>query len=231
MSSDRDIGIVNAEPTPFAFVKMLFWNVVGMLYESGRWKKANYLKAVDAFRRAAVLGSPHGIANLARMILDGTGTKMDASRAFQLFLIAAEHDVPWAQNYLAGLFFDGVGTAKDERQAHEWYQRAANSDYVPAWFNLAWTFHEGIGCEVDYESAMHWYEKAASRGLAIAQYNLAILMVEHGQADKQRIDELLRRASEAGIVDAETARAVVQRELAKNRMKLVKSPEDAGVNT
>ncbi len=97
----------------------------GLRALSGQDGAPDYPAAAEAFRAAAVAGSPQGAFNLGELYRGGKGLPQDYRQAAQWFAKAAGTGFAPAQFYLAVLMFNGVGIVRDQRQATDLLEKAA----------------------------------------------------------------------------------------------------------
>ena len=69
--------------------RALFW--VGNMYQKGRGTAVNLERAIEFYRRAALLGNTDAQNNLGLMYRYGTGVQLDREKAFAWFSIAASN--------------------------------------------------------------------------------------------------------------------------------------------
>ena len=97
---------------------------------------------------------------------------LNAARAIQTKLKAAEQGDARAQFNLGVCYENGTGVDKDASEAVKWYRKAAEQGHTRAQCNLGWCYMNGVGVAKDAAEAVRWYRKAAEQGEAVAQYNL-----------------------------------------------------------
>ena len=118
-------------------------------------------------------------------------------------------DAP-AMTLLGELYNQGLGIGADPAKAGEWYRLAAARGDAHALSTLGLMALDGRGMKRDPAQARTWLEQAAARGEATASFNLALLLLPSGSpADLTRAIELLRRAADAEIADAQHALGVL----------------------
>lgn len=115
-----------------------------------------------------------------------------------------------ALTLLGELTNQGLAIRQDPAKAAEWYRRAAREGDARALSTLALMAIDGRGMAKDPGQGRAWLEEAVERGDPQAAYNLALILLASGQApDLTRAVELLRRASEAEIGEAQHALGVL----------------------
>jgi TPR repeat protein len=105
---------------------------LGLLCLRDDWPKRNPMKAVQAFARAAAIGSPGAQYMLASCFYKGIGVPKDRKKSFEWLNKAAEGGDMTAESVL-GLFYDSgkYGVEIDLGLAKKWYQKAAaQGDYT-----------------------------------------------------------------------------------------------------
>ncbi len=113
----------------------------------------------------------------ANKYLNGDGVPMDPTRAFKLYMKAAEAGLAEAQNIIGYLFSSGTGVQQNDTKAVEYYRKAAAQDHLVAQYNLATMFCGGWGVRQDYAEAVKLYLGLAEHGDADAEYNLAMFSI------------------------------------------------------
>lgn len=96
--------------------------------------------------------------------------------AFSLFLIAAEHGYPKAQDQIGNSYdltrttWDGI--EKDQDKAIEWYTKAAEQGLAEAQYDLGYCYLYGKIDQIDISKAISWFIKAAEQGYDYAHFCL-----------------------------------------------------------
>lgn len=100
----------------------------GKLYLSGVGKeKPNGRKAKKLLEKASDAGSGEAAGLLAKIYDEGTLGRVNAKKAFQYYLLAAERGEPQAM-LMTGLFYaQGVSTSKDLDAAEMWIRKGASA--------------------------------------------------------------------------------------------------------
>ena len=176
----------------------------------------NEAAGLDALESAAATGEPAALFELAKALLD-----TDPSRTEELYRRAAELGETRAMHNLANIL--QRRGALDE--ARSWYQRAADLGLEVSLIGLGATLEKS-----DPDEARRLYQQAAELGQVVGMYRLALMLypIEQDQGlewlesavalgypramyrlalhlerrDPERTMVLLRRASEAGDLDA-----------------------------
>ncbi|CAL8124812.1 unnamed protein product [Orchesella dallaii] len=131
--------------------------VRGLQFISGWGETQNDAEAVRWFTKAVEAGNPEAMHSLGLCYYNGTGVGREPSKAYKVFLQAAQMspDTP------------GRTTAREK-----------NLGVTQAQFNLGLQFQHGIGVEQDYSEAIKWYEMAANNGDTYAPNSLAIMSIK-----------------------------------------------------
>lgn len=118
-------------------------------------------------------------------------------------------DAP-AMTLLGELYNQGLGTTQDPAKAASWYRLAAARGDRHAMASLGLMAIDGRGMARSPIEGRNWFEQAAAQGEPQAAYNLAlILLAESGPDSTRRAIELLKRAGEAEIPQAQHALGVL----------------------
>lgn len=118
-------------------------------------------------------------------------------------------DAP-AMTLLGELHNQGLGTAQDPAKAVSWYRLAAGRGDAHAMASLGLMAIDGRGMAKNPAEGRRWFEQAAELGEPQASYNLALILLAEGGPDALRRGvELLRKAGEAEIPQAQHALGVL----------------------
>jgi TPR repeat protein len=132
-----------------------------------------------------------------------------AMREATLRLDRDPDDAP-AMTLLGELHNQGLGVPQDPAKAAEWYRLAARHGDPHALSALGLMAIDGRGMEQDRKQGRAWLEEAAAKGEPSAAYNLALLLLPStNKADLRRAVDLLRKAAEAEVPDAQHALGVL----------------------
>lgn len=153
-------------------------------YELGLVVSQDYVKAVEYYERAIMLGFFDARFNLALLMIKPEAGLNDLNKARTLMQELAEAGDAEAQYTLSLMFKDEMGAAlANLTQATHWLRIAAKEGYADAQFNLGLQYLNGDGVKQDNLSAFQWIGKAAAQDLSGAQFNLA-LMYDKGEGTK-----------------------------------------------
>jgi TPR repeat protein len=98
---------------------------VGLIYYKGQGVQADYLDALNWFKKAAGQGHSSAQYNVGYMNEKGEGTPQDYVEAAKYYHLAAEQRNHEAQYKLGYMYEKGQGVLQDEEQALMWYNLAA----------------------------------------------------------------------------------------------------------
>ncbi|MCE1238080.1 MAG: caspase family protein [Hyphomicrobiales bacterium] len=148
-------------------------NEVGyLLYRGFGGLQKDYVKARPWFEKAAMLGVPVAMTNLAFIHTHGIGTPKDLDKATSWLRRAEAIGDPGAMVMLAWAHADGVGVPKDPAKGRALMTRAADLEDPEGLTGLGLFDQRGIGGPQDFDGARRWFEKAASFDSASGMYNL-----------------------------------------------------------
>jgi TPR repeat protein len=118
-----------------------------------------------------------------------------------------------AMTLLGELYSQGLGVRQDFTKAADWYRPGDAAGDRNATFALAMMTFAGRGVAKDNDAALALLKRAAAEGHGPAMYNLAVVLMGSGKPDDltQAVD-LLRKAAEIEVPDAQYALAVLTKE-------------------
>ncbi|HEY8384507.1 MAG TPA: tetratricopeptide repeat protein [Microvirga sp.] len=115
-----------------------------------------------------------------------------------------------AMTLLGELYNQGLAVGQDPVKAAEWYRLAARRGDAHALLSLGLMAIDGRGMAKDPAQGRRWIEEAAAKGEPRAAFNLALILLATGsQEDLLRAVELLRKAADAEIGDAQHSLGVL----------------------
>lgn len=123
--------------------------------------------------RQAGRGSGQAQYKYGVLLEEGSGGKVDASAAYELYQKASAQGVPEAQYRLGLMLAAGRGCAADPGQAAIWIEEAARKENAAAQEAMGVICEYGLGFKKDAMSAAQWYLRAAKAGRVGAQFNVA----------------------------------------------------------
>lgn len=130
--------------------------LLGALYRYGEGVSKNPQKAIEWYVLAAESGDPQGCYDASDIYYDlGEYTK-----AFELCLKAAKHELPDAQNRIGMCYLkNDRGTHKNEKLAFDYFSKAAQQGHRAATHNLGNLYYKGLGVKRDYKKAIEYFMK------------------------------------------------------------------------
>ncbi len=146
-------------------------NMLGRAYERGWGVACNASVAAMYFSHAASMGEGWAMFNLADLYLAGKGVKKDPKKAYNLYVMSAQHGVSKAFNMLGLIIEDGLIPEIDQRKSIAFFRAAINSGDCWGYLNMA-RYHLLYG---EKEAALKCLEGALDLGfrdvfLAIEQF-------------------------------------------------------------
>ena len=159
-------------------------------------------------RVRATLGGPAALYAVA----SGFAERGAHTRAFPLFVEAAQSGLPQAEHRLGRCYLQGLGVPPSLGEALRWFRRAAEAGDPAAQTQLAELALQGIGDEPPsglfddpspasgYDRAEHWCREAVAGGSEEAKALLAFILTDGPveRRDPVAADRLYREAAEAG---------------------------------
>jgi len=139
------------------------------------YRKAEFNKAFELFKRAAGAGDVETQNIVASMYQQGQGADFDMQQAVYWYKRSAEHGYAPAQFNLANLYRKGEGMEQQDKTAFFWYRKASRQGFAPAQNALAYMYAQGRGVTKNRDKAFAWLQKAADQGLGIAENNVSLL--------------------------------------------------------
>jgi TPR repeat protein len=118
-------------------------------------------EAVVIWTEMADGGDVMAMLNLARLYQNGVGTRLNHTKAGEMFQKAADANSPEGTFALAQAYEFGMGFAADDKKAWENYQKAAKLNFADANFRIAMAHAEGtFGLTQDEAKAFEFLLKA-----------------------------------------------------------------------
>jgi TPR repeat protein len=142
-----------------------------MGHEEGGGTKRDPLKAVQWYRRAAVLGDTPALYKMGMILLKGLlGQQKNFGEAINMLKRAAERadkDNPHALHELGLIYEASEGNQRiiqDEAYALQLFHQAADLNYKFSQFRLGQAYEYGLlGCPIDARTSIAWYTRAAAQ--------------------------------------------------------------------
>ena len=141
-------------------------NELGDLYE----EQEDFKNAVLYYEKGVTLGSLQSYCNLGYCYQEGTGVVLNSQKAFELYMVAADHEYIRGYLMVAQSYMNGMGVEQSFPEAMKWLEKAAEAGNPTAMYYLGAIYEEGEeGVKADLKKAKAWYKKAAAEGYAPAQ--------------------------------------------------------------
>jgi uncharacterized protein len=140
------------------------------------YEKGNIAGAYASYAKAAKLGEPSALYNIAVMRIKDEVNRPPMNQAFKALTLSAGLGFAPAQFMLANLYETGLAIGEKNKsipKAVHWYAQAANQGHPDACLALGTAYFLGRGTTLDYSEALRWYTKAAEFGDVAAQYLVA----------------------------------------------------------
>lgn len=169
------------------------------LDKAGRGDEARALNEVAM--KAGNLAAYHNMGNLYRK---GLGVEKDLSRAFELYLHAAELGHMEDQGNVGYMYMQGQGVKQDYKQAMKWLAMAGDQNWAPALDKIGLLYLNGFGTKVDVAKAIDFFQRGTSLGDRNAMVNLATLYMQGNgvKQDNAIARDIFLRAARLGAVAA-----------------------------
>jgi TPR repeat protein len=155
---------------------------LGVLIGTGAGVAKDPGEARKLFDRAAKLGNPRGVTNLAAL---SGGTAADPVEARALLAKAAETNSAEAEFQLGLMMANGTGGAKDDVAARGLFEKAAAQGHAEAMVWMGAFAQLGRGGPKDAATAKSYFEKAATLGNEEAKARLKQIECPYVLKDKR----------------------------------------------
>ncbi len=177
---------------------------VGNIHARGLSVAKNSTLGADWFEKAAQLGSPDAMFNLALALQQGDGVKIGHPLARRWYEEAAEAGHGLSMRMLGRTYYNGTGVRRDYVQARIWLEKAAAKDDAEAMRLLGDIYENGRGIVRNYALARQWYAQAAAANDTRAMQSLAQLYISGfgGAREMEKAKGLLEQAAGADVPEA-----------------------------
>lgn len=136
-------------------------NSLGDIYE----EQGDFKNAALYFEKAVAAGSLDGYCNLGYCYERGQGVILNSQKAYELYLVAAEHGSARGCRCVASCYFNGIHVDENASEGFKWMEKAAEMGDVVAMYYCGAMLQEGAeGLPADSKKAREWYKKAAAAG-------------------------------------------------------------------
>lgn len=175
---------------------VLFMEMKGTHYYTGKYGEPDYLSAASWFALAASHGNLSAMTRLGYLYQQGEGFDKNLKLAKLWFLRAAELGNPLGKYYLGEMYFLGHGVPKDRGQALKWFHGAADHGITAAKYKLGWIY--GYWEPIDYERGNAYFSECAALNEPAAIHALAIHheLGRGFQKDREKAIQLYKAAAD-----------------------------------
>lgn len=149
-------------------------------------KSGNYALAITLVQPLVENGNPDGQLLMGIMYMRGLGISKNTSKAYDMYLKAAEQGQAAAMHNLASMHYRGEGVPINFSEAREWNRKAAESGLTIAQHDYASMLESGVGGKRDIKGAMRFYQMAAKGGYANAAFKLGRLLADQNPQESMR---------------------------------------------
>ena len=192
---------------------------LSVLYKEGKATQADPQQHLHYLQLAATapLPVPAAQETLASYYQNGYPPyiQKDSTKAFELFLSAAQAADPDAAYQLAQMYLNAEGIEKNEKRAFHFMRQAALQKVIPAQIALSQFYLNGTGVQADEYGAFKWMLEAAKQGNTYAQEQTALYYWQGTGVRKDRQEALFwaARAQQNGSAQAANIIRQIQEEL------------------
>ena len=177
-------------------------NLAKLIAEGRAGPDADPEEAVRLYQRAAELGNPVGLSEMAVRHSSGDGVARDPAESVRLLKQAAESGHGAAQLTLGSIYLNGTnGVPADPKEAARWFRTAMENGETSAEVPYATLLVTGDGVPKDEAAALAIFERAAERGDSSAMWSLGVFHDEGRAGFKKNPREAVkwwRKAAEKG---------------------------------
>lgn len=136
-------------------------NSLGDIYE----EQEDFKNAALYYEKAVAAGDLDGYCNLGYCYERGQGVILNSQKAYDLYMVAAEHGSARGCRCVANCYFNGIHVAESASEGFRWMEKAAEMGDVMAMYYCGALLEEGQeGLPADPKKAREWYKKAAAEG-------------------------------------------------------------------
>ncbi|KDO20064.1 hypothetical protein SPRG_14212 [Saprolegnia parasitica CBS 223.65] len=184
-------GEVESHPAELEKVKLLWvaameagdhnakFSYARLLKQGQGFSKPDVISATKHFKQLADVRHPWGTFAYAEALRTGDGTKKNVSKAFELYLLCAQSNLPPSYMAVANLYITGDGVDKNVPEALKWYQKAAESGDMHAKSLLGdWHYNGLHELPVNRALGVGLRQEAAAAGVPNAMFNMGCVYME-----------------------------------------------------
>ena len=185
---------------------------LGILYYYGRGVKQDYQQATSYLTKPKTLADADACYCLGMLYYEGKGPlRKNAKKAMKYLTVAAEQNIPEAQNALGKLYYLSGETEQDNQKAFSLFQKAANRGIAESMVYLGDMYRDGTSCSQNYTVAAELYAKAVKQDNVIAFDRLAAFYYSGKGVEKDyaKAAELYKKAADKDFTHAQYALGVL----------------------
>lgn len=185
---------------------------LGVLYYYGRGVKQDYQQATSYLTKPKTLVDADACYCLGMLYYEGKGPlRKNAKKAMKYLAVAAEQNIPEAQNALGKLYYFSGETEQDNQKAFFLFQKAANNGIAESMVYLGDMYRDGTSCSQNYTVAAELYVKAVKLDNVIAFDRLAAFyyLGKGVEKDYAKAAELFKKAADRDLTHAQYALGVL----------------------
>lgn len=185
---------------------------LGILYYYGRGVKQDYQQATSYLTKPKTLADADACYCLGMLYYEGKGPlRKNAKKAMKYLTVAAEQNIPEAQNALGKLYYLSGETEQDNKKAFFLFQKAANNGIAESMVYLGDMYRDGTSCSQNYTVAAELYAKAVKQDNVIAFDRLAAFYYSGKGVEKDyaKAAELYKKAADKDFTHAQYALGVL----------------------
>ena len=213
----------------------------------------DYSKCLEWLKKAAEKGHADAVNDIGTMYLNGIGVPIDYEKAADFFSYASslgsfagknnlDHMNEWARTelfyndkaippmiYLGSRYYYGIDGKIDYKKAYELYSKADSLGDHRATAKLGQMYYYGYYVEQDYKKAFDLLSKASNKNppqTEAMQLLSTCYRFGYGtEKDINKADFWLKKAAEAGDLDANSVMSLLGDETALTRMRKIEATE------
>ena len=168
--------------------------------------KINLAMQHDWTAFADIVDEAAGLGSGKAMLLSASHVRSkDPEKAFQLYLHAAEKDIPQAMMEVGQMYLHGTGVARDLAEAEKWFKNASDHHDPSGLFALGESYLQGRGVKQDIPRGVKLLQDADGHGSGDAK-NLLGKLYLRGQAgfplNRMNAGDLFRKAKDVNCPEA-----------------------------
>lgn len=132
-------------------------------------------KLIDLYERSLVPGNGYMEYRYAELLLKIAWCDLDRKKAFDMFVLSANHGYLDALHQVAIMYRDGIGTSKDYEKMKDCLNQSAGGGLIRSMILLADIYGQGKIFPKDRVLSFEWTLKAAVHGNNDCMYRVAVM--------------------------------------------------------